>query len=434
MKKKILISCYAVCGPGHPSLRHPGSEFATSWNFIRFLSDTKRYEITVIFGSTDIDFCSHKNVDSLRDLPSVRFYHVLPSKMTRLIAHFLKPVRLMWPVLLRAWNKDAYKSAVKLHAVEEFDIVHQFGPAGFKNPGYLYRLGVPSVWGPVIGWHYYDVRLAYAQGFWWAVYAAIWNAGNFLYSHQRLIRSAARGYSRVIFGTPEVARRFNKRFNVLGEIIPEQGIDDSEDQCSPTATDKEKVSRTQFNSSKLKVLWVGTLEFRKNLKLFLDIVSRLDPERFEITIVGDGPLRVHYESKLAQLTESGLVSYIRNLPRKTLMEKMNTINVLVITTLAEGNTSILFEALQGDVVAVAPCINGFENTLSDGGGILVDYDQSFSQIIESYVSALVALSNSGTFSSALSLANAKKDAFRYPRLIDAYVSGYEKLLNAEEVP
>ena len=44
-----------------------------------------------------------------------------------------------------------FDAARKLHALHRFDLTHQVTMCGFREPGYLWKLEIPFVWGPVGG-------------------------------------------------------------------------------------------------------------------------------------------------------------------------------------------------------------------------------------------------------------------------------------------
>jgi len=50
-----------------------------------------------------------------------------------------------------AWQRAAYREAVRLHREQPFDVTHQLTVATFREPGYLWKLGVPFIWGPIGG-------------------------------------------------------------------------------------------------------------------------------------------------------------------------------------------------------------------------------------------------------------------------------------------
>ena len=61
------------------------------------------------------------------------------------------PIPLKETMSYRKWLKDAADIARVLHRKHHFDVVHHLRSNTFREPGFLYNLGVPYVWGPMGG-------------------------------------------------------------------------------------------------------------------------------------------------------------------------------------------------------------------------------------------------------------------------------------------
>ncbi len=98
--------------------------------------------------------------------------------------HFNQFLRKIWPPSYywynRHWHKKAYDLAVKLHNEVNFDIDHQLTMVGFREPGYLWKLGIPFVWGPVGGMGFFPWRFLHKIGLYGAIYYLGYNLYNFL--------------------------------------------------------------------------------------------------------------------------------------------------------------------------------------------------------------------------------------------------------------
>lgn len=62
------------------------------------------------------------------------------------------------------WHRRAFREAVRLHRRIGFDLAHQVNLNTFREPGYLWRLGIPFVWGPVGGTQNYPARFLARAG------------------------------------------------------------------------------------------------------------------------------------------------------------------------------------------------------------------------------------------------------------------------------
>lgn len=102
-------------------------------------------------------------------------------------------------------------------------------------------------------------------------------------------------------------------------------------------------------SSKLKLLYVGSLGARKGLKYLLEAIEGME-ENVELTIVGGGAC----SSKLQECIRSH--HYIKSLPNKAVLDLMRESDILVFPTLAEGFGMVVTESMsQGTPVITTPC-------------------------------------------------------------------------------
>ena len=136
---KVLISCYA-CSPNR------GSEPGMGWSFVKEIS--KFHEVHVIVEKLKWE---SEIKDHLKEFPSLAknlHFHFINKERN-------KKLRKIWPPsyywYYKLWQKKAYKLATKLNELEHFDVVHQLNMVGFREPGYLWKMNKPFVWGPIGG-------------------------------------------------------------------------------------------------------------------------------------------------------------------------------------------------------------------------------------------------------------------------------------------
>jgi glycosyltransferase involved in cell wall biosynthesis len=413
----ILISAFAFCGPDYSGERHPGSEYIIAWNFVTGLARETSGRVTVLVGCSDGTFSlgEFKNLRVNELPPNVRVVAVASSAKTmRWFKVFKFLGNWIWPLVLRSWNKDAYKVAKHSHSADKFDVVHQYGPGGFKNPGLLYRLeGTKSVWGPMYGWHFYPLQHAFSQSFCIGVKCCVWNLLNWASSLDPSLSRAARGYDSLVYGTPEAKKRFKTRFNCDGVIVPEQGVDGA-------------ISVPTRNREPMRITWVGSLDYRKNISLFLRVVERLSLEGVQISIVGSGPHERLIKKSYQCLLERPQVDFVGALPRDDLLNLFSETDCIVFTTLAEGNTSVLFEALKYGVIPITPDTHGFSNTVRVVGGELIDMNQSVSAVEKGFVDAIMKL-KSCDLGTRRSVIGEKAAALSVSEIIASHLRNYEVL-------
>ena len=147
--KKILVSVYA-CSP------HRGSEPGMGWNFLRLIAEDKDRRIWAFVEKSEFEKPIKEYLDSHQtELWNVHFVFI-----RRLHINWLRKI---WPPsyywTYRAWQKTVYAAAERLHKEIHFDCAHQLNMVGFREPGYLWKLPIPFIWGPVGGLGKTDWRL-----------------------------------------------------------------------------------------------------------------------------------------------------------------------------------------------------------------------------------------------------------------------------------
>lgn len=117
-----------------------------------------------------------------------------------------------------------------------------------------------------------------------------------------------------------------------------------------------------------RLLYVGRLDPVKGLPVLLDAVRRLASTRDDVhlDIVGDGPLRPHVESIIAQEKLSEHVTLHGYLSQAQLRALQQEVDVMVLTSFAEGLPVVLIEAMAGGLPVVAPRITGIPELIEHG--------------------------------------------------------------------
>jgi hypothetical protein len=125
-------------------------------------------------------------------------------------------LRKLWPPsyywFYKVWQKNAYKLALELDKKENFDLIHQLNMVGYREPGYLWKIDKPFVWGPIGGLENSPWILLPAIGLKGFVFYA---ARNLINSFQRTFnrrprKSINRANNRIIAATPENAKLITK--------------------------------------------------------------------------------------------------------------------------------------------------------------------------------------------------------------------------------
>ena len=145
-RKKVLIMAYAIS----PSR---GSEYSVAWNFVREIS--KKYDVDVLYGASGLHMGDTLELERYLEhtkLSGINFIKVAPSKLQNSVNKLNKiGFGYAFYLAFRLWHKLALKKAKSLIKSNDYILVHQLNPIGYREPGYLYELDLPFIWGPIGG-------------------------------------------------------------------------------------------------------------------------------------------------------------------------------------------------------------------------------------------------------------------------------------------
>lgn len=377
-RPRLLVSAYAYS----PTV---GSEFAQGWNFVRQASN--HFDTTVLIGSSDGRMGEYDEIDTWlgSNDPEVRIVKVQTPRRAVFANCLDQKLGFSWAFVfsLRLWHAEALRVAKCLHEEQAFDIVHQLGPVGFRNPGYMYKLGVPSYWGPIGGIQYVNLKLALRSSLKFGVIALIRNFLTWLALHSPATKQAALGFDAVSFATSQNKMRFERAYEKKGPICSDQACFEN-----PQAG-----SSNPIVSTPLKVMWCGSVDDRKNIKLLMTICKACQNASLDVSfkVIGGGP-RLKWAQTFAKKNALKNVVLTGRVPRGQVALEMKAADVLVFTSLSEANTSTFFEGLQETCIPVALDLDGFSTNITSEIGFKIDTDQPYIKIVNDYVSVLRELS------------------------------------------
>lgn len=143
-----------------------GSECSVGWNIVSNLAKNKKLTLFVLYASGPASepnrYKNHiKEYQLNNQLPSnLILTPVNQPKLTLIIYKinmklFSKMGSIGFQVLhylgYSIWQKHALKAAKKIVKANHIDIVHNLTQISFREPGYLWKVKIPFVWGPVSG-------------------------------------------------------------------------------------------------------------------------------------------------------------------------------------------------------------------------------------------------------------------------------------------
>lgn len=349
-RQRLLMVAYC-CSP------YQGSEPGMGWNFAMMAA--QEYETWVICEERKFADEIQRYLDEHGPIPNLNFVFV-PEKawagpMWRIPG--LGYLSYHW------WHQRACELAKQLHAKHQFDFVHQANIIGFREPGEMWRLGLPFVWGPIGGVHDFDARFLgeASRGARFKESLRSWLNTRQL-KHSRKVHTAARQASAIISANRQTAVSLREVGIASSHVMSELCLDQVQD---------ETTFRAQLDGG-IRLLWSGGFEPRKALSLLLKALAQLPPDvPFQLDVVGDGEERKHWRELAKHLGIDDRIRWCGWVSRDEMLEKYAQADAFVFTSLRDTTGTVLLEALSRGLPVICPDHQGAADIIADACGIKV---------------------------------------------------------------
>jgi len=350
-KLKILVSAYA-CSPNR------GSEPGMGWNFVTGLS--KFHELHVI-------------VEKRKwEQPILEYLKVYPEFKANLRFYFIdktrnKWLRKLWPPsyywFYKVWQKKAYKLALELNKKENFDLIHQLNMVGYREPGYLWKINKPFVWGPIGGLENSPWRFLPSLGLKGFLFYAGRNVIN-LWQRNFLTRpklAVKRKKSAVIVATQDnkylVKKLWAKDSTIISEVGQESNI-------------SHNINK-RIESGALNIIWSGQHTAGKNLQLLLKALKEVN-FNFQLHVLGQGAMTSSCKILAKLLGIQKQIIWYGWVDKSKAFEVLSNGHVFCITSIKDLTSTVTLEALSYGLPII--CLNhcGFSHVVNDSCGIKIN--------------------------------------------------------------
>ena len=375
-RKKILAMAYCVSP-------YRGSEYNVAWEWITHMS--KYHDLTVLYGMSDNHMGDNETMIewlAANELPHVKFVYVKPNRLANM---------LNWPnrhdifvytfyIAFKQWHRCAYKVAKQLVKEENFDLVHMVGPIGYREPGYLWKLGLPYVWGPIGGANNSTKGLMKHLPFSGKVKHAFRTFANTLQlRYGRRVHHALMHTDILLTATTENQQKFQRYHGKDSIYLPENAISKS----------IELNDSKFFNNNMLQLIFVGRIDPRKNLIILLEaLVLMVNKKRIHLNVIGAGPEILTCKKFADAHGISDLVTWHGMLPREKVLQMYRSAHLHIISSISEGNTTVIWEAMSNGVPTLSFDHCGMHDTLQGGAGILVPISSEYEQNVKNLADAI----------------------------------------------
>ena len=409
-KSKILVSSYA-CSPDR------GSEPGMGWNWCIHLA--KHCELYII---TEEEF-REKIEAALPDLPqgeNMHFYYNPISERAREMSKNQGDWRFY--IYYKRWHKKTLEIAKQVIAEHKIDILHQLNMIGFREPGYLWKIkDIPFIWGPVDAKESFPINYLGETELKTKLFIRLKNLiTRFQLQYSRRVNKAAQSAFVVLSASSNSQRSFRKYFNIDSPVLNETG-------CKIIETDSKNI----LPEKKLNVLWVGKMDYRKQLGLALQSIAMINNSDIVIHIVGGGD-DASYKKLANSLNIANQCIWHGIVDHKTVQSLMRESDLLLFTSVAEGTPHVVLEAISNNLPVVCFDTCGQGDSVNEKVGVKIPLTNP-KQSVKDFSNALNSLFHNRQILNEMSL-NCKQlqKELSWENKALAMVNYYEKALSPKK--
>ena len=360
-----------------------GSEYSVAWNYTNYMS--RNNELVVIYGTSGEyhqigETSEMEKYCNDHPLKNVRFVPVKPSFKSKYYDYSIKGQYLFYKEY-KKWHEEVKDIILTLIGKERFDLIHFLGPIGYREPGYSYKYPIPYIWGPVGGFGgAYPCLLKATCSFKGAVHMSLKRALNAIqaftdgrvkraFRYSDVVICATTEYQKII--TKIAGKGHHSRILYLAENCITHFYDLNEDKFSKP----------------INIAFIGRIDENKGLIFLLEALNKVGNHDLNIDVVGEDRLG----GKLQKWTKTHHIDHMITwhglVPRDKVFEILNNSHLVAITSLHEGNPTIVWEAMSVGTPILTLDYKGMHDTVSEESGFKIKV-HSYNQIVNDIANTL----------------------------------------------
>ncbi|HEV3157392.1 MAG TPA: glycosyltransferase [Candidatus Baltobacteraceae bacterium] len=166
-----------------------------------------------------------------------------------------------------------------------------------------------------------------------------------------IVQRFANSADAVIVPTPTIERRVRELGVSNRVVVIPTGID--VERFVRVAASARRRAFLGIEDDRCLLLWVGRLAREKNLELALETIASLNPSKFQLAVVGDGPERARLERYARDLGLDARVIFLGEQQPEVLPEIYASADGFLHTSLTETQGLVLVEALASGLPIIA---------------------------------------------------------------------------------
>lgn len=357
--KKILLSAFA-CEPGK------GSEEGGGWNWAWELANLG-FDVYCITRSE-----GRQSIENIAPRPNLHFYYIdvpiVHRDLTKM-GVFLYPYYLVWQYL-------AYKKAKKLHRSINFDVAHHVSWGSTQMGSWMYKLGIPFIFGPAGGGQHAPVAFKKYFGDKWAEEEQREKTGAILVKYNPACKTMLqKAYAVLVPNTDTM------------ELVKSAGAKNcylSFDAALPESFFPEIFKPKAPKPGELNLLWVGRFMPRKSALLTLDVMRELKEThpQIKLTVVGYGENEERVKAFVSEHELQNTVTLTGRVPYQQVRDYYESHDVFFFTSLRDSGPAQVLEAFAFGMPIVTIMLHGQAILVNDETGIRCSVDTPEKTIAE----------------------------------------------------
>ena len=239
----------------------------------------------------------------------------------------------------REWQLKTADIAWEICRREQIDVLHQLNMIGFREPGYLWKAsqetGIPFVWGPVDAKEAFPMAYAEDAGMKVRIFLLL---KNFITRYQLLyskrVPQAVYTAAYVLAASSNSVLSFKKYLATDTPLVNETG----------TYPQNAVIHKAVQEKDSFEMLWVGKMDFRKQLGLALKSVAETKIQNMHFHIVGGGDA-MQYQKEAEELGIDSSCIWHGSIGHEEVLRLMQNSDLFFFTSVAEGTPHVVLEAI-----------------------------------------------------------------------------------------
>jgi glycosyltransferase involved in cell wall biosynthesis len=416
-RRRILVSA-ASLSPAR------GSEPGIGWNICSRLA--RCFDLTVLsrpeIGEENLRQEVEDHLAKNGPIPGLTIVYVEPPALSLWLQR--PHVSLGAPfyyVGYAAWQRAAFRVAMALHGERPFDLVHHLTITGFREPGYLWKMGIPFVWGPVAGasdlpWRYFGTLSARDRLFY-----GLKNIVNAVHKRTKWRSRKAAQLASHIFANGADNAALIGGWGRSSQIMLDTG--------APAPFGRP---RRYERSEPLHLIWSGLHVGRKALPLLLHALAvvrdRLSSDSCRLTVLGSGDESRVWQALARRLRLESAITWKGELRHEDAIAELAKAHVFILTSIQEGAPTVVMEALASGLPVICHDACGMAIAVTDGCGIKIPMS-SPRESIRRFAEAISLLAQNPERLHQLSLgAYQRARELSWDRKVEEIVRAYSRVL------